>query len=297
MRDSNRRLTCLVCAGLTVVLAVSGTNAARASTDANAPKILDQAMAQAAALCEPLAVLVVELGQSRADEVALSRFESSEAKQRAGKLVTYVLDLAISRNRASAARFHPIETPLLVCLSAKGVIISRDEKPLSKKLLLRRIDEAFEKGPGLDGQLVALQQRAGADPNPSAARLELADFLLAHGNALEAIPQLAAVAHCEPCGDAQRVRAWVALGRAHLWIGEPEKARVEAENLIAELGIRLPEARAGGQLVLGIHDANLNRPALARQEFEEAMRLAPETSYAKEAGEMLRDLRKGWVSK
>jgi tetratricopeptide (TPR) repeat protein len=168
---------------------------------------------------------------------------------------------------------------------------------LDKALVLRRIAESFRDGPALDAQLAALRRGAETNPDRCAALVELADFLLAHRNALEAIPDLAAVAHNETCADPQRVKAWVALARAHLWVGEPEKARVEAENLIASLGAHLPEARAGGKLILGIQDANLKRPALARQDFKEAMVLAPGTPYAKEAADMIEDLRKGWTMK
>ena len=33
-----------------------------------------------------------------------------------------------------------------------------------------------------------------------------------------------------------RASAWVALARAHLWVGEPEKARREANDLMTTLG-------------------------------------------------------------
>ena len=299
MRNLNCSLTSFAFVSfVTFLVAFSCTNPPPIwSAEANTSETLDMAMAKAAALCQPLVVLVAEAGQSRTDDAALSLFDSLKRNQRTQNLVTYSLNLGISRNRAIAARFHPIRTPLLVSLSQKGVIICRDEKHLSRELMLKRMDEAFQKGPVLDAQLIALQGAVLTNTNCISAEAELADFLLAHRNALEAVPHLEPVAHCETCEDAQRVRAWVALARAHLWIGEPEKARAEAQKLIAALGARLPEARAGAKLILGIHDANLNRPALARQEFEESIRHAPASPYAKEAAEMLTDLRKGWTTK
>ena len=256
-------------------------------------KTLEVAMSDAASLNQPLAILLVELGQSRADEAAVSLLESPKLRNKTGSFVSCILDLGISRNRAIAARFHPVRTPVLVCVSPKGIIVSRDEVHLGQGLVLRRIETARRESSELDSHLASLEQVASTNSTGNAAQLELANFLLAHGNALEAIPHLAAVAHCATCNDAQRVQAWVELARAHLWIGEPEKARAEADNLVSTLGSRLPEARAGGKLILGIHDANLKRADQARREFEETMVLAPATSYANEAAAMLEDLRKG----
>jgi len=298
MRVLIRAFNRLIVGGLAVWLTAGRwTIQAQAPTATNAAETLDAAMTQASSQHKPLMVLVAESGRSRADDTALHLIESSKTGQSPRGLASCVLDLGLSRNRAIAARFHPVQTPLLVCLSSRGVIISRDTKPLSKRLILEWADEAVQKGPELDAQLLALQQELQTSSNSVAALFALSDFLLARGNALEAIPPLAMLAHRETVDDGRRVQAWVALARAHLWIGEPEKARAEATSLIATLGPRLAEARAGGKLILGIHDANLNRPAQARREFEEAIAQAPDTAYAKEAAKMIEDLRKGWTAK
>ena len=84
-------------------------------------------------------------------------------------------------------------------------------------------------------------------------------------NMREAIPHLASVAQSETVDTTLRIRAWVDLARAHLWIGEAEKGRHQAEALIAEWGHRKPEGLAGGKLVLASHDARGKRIARARQ--------------------------------
>jgi hypothetical protein len=119
--------------------------------------------------------------------------------------------------------------------------------------------------------------------------LALADFLLSHQNPREAIPHLAN-ARSESANPDQRVRAWVELARAHLWIAEPEKGRHEANDLIAVLGPKIAEAQAGGNLVLGLQDANAKRFALARRELEAAVAASPESEYGKQAAEALAKL-------
>jgi len=99
-----------------------------------------------------------------------------------------------------------------------------------------------------------------------------------------------AVARSESANPARRIRAWVELARAHLWIAEPEKGRHEAEDLIAVLGPKAAEARAGGNLVLGLQDANAKRFAVARRELEAAIAAAPESDYAKQAAEAIAKL-------
>lgn len=238
----------------------------------------------------PRLVLVAESGQSRADDAAISIVQSPEAKAKGGQAAIEVLDLGVSRNRAVAARYHVLETPLLLSLSAKGMIISRDEKHVTMNLVLKRIEEAKRAGPELDAKLWTLQ--AAAEKGSVTAQLELTDFLLAHQNDLEAIPVLEEIAH-EPANDAAvRLRAWVELGKAHLWIAEVEKARHEADDLITTLGATVPEARAGGNLIHGLLDARGKRVALARKEFEEAVASAPKSVYGREASEALKKLPK-----
>jgi hypothetical protein len=241
------------------------------------------APARAAEVAMPKMVLVAESGNSRADDAAIALINSPEIKAKEGDVATEVLDLSVSRNRALAARYHVVETPLFLCLSAKGVIISRDEKRIDKSLVLKRIEEAARLGPGLDAKLTALQAAADKDVENMAAQLELADFLVAHQNAFEAVPLLEKIAHDRTNASAARMRSWVALARAHLWIAEPEKARHEADDLMATLGAIYPEAVAGGNLIHGLQDAKAKRKMLARIEFKAAIVAAPESDYGKEA--------------
>lgn len=249
-------------------------------------------LARASELKQPMIVLVAELGQSRADDTAVSFFESKTVKDMSQDAVMVLLDISDSRNRATATRFHVSETPMLLCLSSRGVIISRDQKPITRNLMSKRIGEATRQGPQLDAQFDALSNAARREPGDFAAQFALTDFLLDHHNAVEAIPALAAIAHSESNAPAVRIRAWVALARAHLWIAEPEKGSHEAEALIAELGAQNSEARAGGQLVLGFYDSASKRPALARQEFKAAIAAAPESLYGKQAAQALANLPK-----
>jgi hypothetical protein len=250
-------------------------------------------LARASELKQPMIVLVAELGRSRTDNTAAAFFESKAVKDMSRDAVMVLLDISDSRNRATATRFHVSETPMLLCLSSRGVIISRDEKPITRNLMSRRIEEATRQGPQLDAQFDALSDAARREPGNSTAQFALTDFLLDHDNAVQAIPTLATIAHSESNASAVRIRAWVALARAHLWIAEPEKGSHEAEALIADLGAQNSEARAGGELVLGFYDAASKRPALARREFEAAIAAAPESPYGQQAAQALANLPKG----
>lgn len=251
---------------------------------------LRAALEQAASLKEPLVILVAESGQSPADDRAISLMKSRAVGALGDRNVLFVLDVSVSRNRAAATRFHALETPLLVCLSSRGVIASRDEKLLTKSLVLQRIAEVSQKAPALDTELDSLAAAASTNTNDTAAQFALTDFLLAHQNALEAVPTLEGIAHSETTPTEMRVRAWVDLVRAHFWIAEPEKGRHVAEGLIATLGPGSPEARAGGELVLGMQDNTAKRTALARKEFEAAIAAAPDSDYGKQAAEALAKL-------
>ncbi|HEY3864157.1 MAG TPA: hypothetical protein VGO59_19990 [Verrucomicrobiae bacterium] len=253
------------------------------------PAELGAAQARASERNLPLCVLVAEAGASRWDDQARTALESGGTRDGAGAALA-LMDLNVSRARATAARFHPLETPLFICLSPRGVIVSRDQKPITRGLILRRVRQAAEQSPELDAKLAALKESADKNKNDPAAQWALADFFARQQNALEAIPLLEPIAHSETAETPLRLRAWVALGRAHLWIAEPEKARHEAEAMMDTLGARTPEARAGGELVLGIGDANLKRAALARQEFEEAISAAPDSAYGKQAAEAMAGL-------
>lgn len=253
---------------------------------------LDAALARASELKQPLIVLVAESARSKADDDARRLLESRAVKDRSNHAVIFVLDISVSRNRATATRFHIVETPLLLCLTPRGVIVSRDVKPLTAGLILQRIGEVVQQWPDLDAKLVSLVNDAGKDANTTTAQFDLTDFLLAHHNAVEAIPHLAALAHSETTAPDARIRAWVALVRAHFWIAEPEKARHEAQDLMATLGTTTPEARAAGEFVLGSQDSTTIRLARARTEFEAAIAAAPDSSYGKQAAEALANLPK-----
>jgi hypothetical protein len=245
---------------------------------------------QAAELKLPRMVLVAEAGNSHADDAAIALMNFPAIKAKEGEVATEVLDLAVSRNRATAAKYHVVETPLLLCLSSSGVIISRDEKRINKSLLMKRIEEAARQGPELDAKLAALQEAANKDKGNVVAQFDLTDFLMSHQNAFEAIPILEGIARSTAIRAADRVRAWVALCKAHLWIAEVEKARHEADDLIRTLGATTLEAIAGGNLIHGLQDAKAKRVALARKEFEDAIAAAPESSYGQEAKAELKKL-------
>jgi hypothetical protein len=255
------------------------------SLTASAPD-LDAEIARASSLRQPVLVLVIESGLSRADDRARALFETAPVNG----IVPVLLDISNSRNRATATRFHLTKTPLLLSLSPMGLIVTRDEKPLSKELLRNRIADVEQKSPALDAKLTSLRQAAVTQQINPPAELALADFLLAHQNAREAIFHLSMLASFKDNDPARRIRAWVELARAHLWIAEPEKGRHEANDLIATLGPKFPEARSGGNLVLGMQDTNGKRFSVARQEFEAAIAAAPDSEYAKQAAEALAKL-------
>jgi hypothetical protein len=248
---------------------------------------LDAEIARASNLQQPIFVLVAESGLSREDDRTLTLIENLETRGRLGNIVPVVLDLGVSRNRATAARFHATNTPVLFGLSPRGLIVTRDERAITKDLVLSRIGEVARRGRELDAKLALLEGAIAKDGNDAPAQWRLADFLLTQKNAREAISPLEAVAHNEATDTKLRVRAWVELVRAHFWIAEPEKGRHEANDLIAILGPMTADARAGGNLILGIQDANTKRMAVARSEFETAIAAAPESVYAKQAAEAL----------
>jgi hypothetical protein len=185
-----------------------------------------------------------------------------------------------------------VQPPVLVCLSPRGLIISRDQGEVAADLVTKRIDDAVSRFEELDARYRLLQAAAARDETNAAAQLAVAEFLLGQQNDREAISPLAVVAGDAAASTGVRVRAWVELARAHLWISEPEKGRHEAKNLIAALGPAAPEAIAGGNLVLGTQDATAKRFTLARQEFESAISASPDSDYATEARNALAKLPK-----
>jgi hypothetical protein len=277
------RRACSIAVTLSVLLSVSLFAAPTVDLDAE--------LARTSGLNQPLLLLVIDSGNSREDQEVHALFDTTAKKFRDDGFSFTVLDISVSRNRATATRFHLIDTPLLLCLSARGLIVSRDEKPVTKTILLRRIADAPKLSTVLDGQFAMLEKAVTRNPvsgpGSAEAHFELAEFLNGRKNRREAIPHFSFVAHSDSPDVARRVRAWVALAEAHLWIAEPEKARHEASDLIAVLGPKNPEAMAGGNLVLGLQDATGKRFALARREFEAAIGAAPDSEFGKRAAAQL----------
>ena len=154
---------------------------------------LDAVLARAAEAGRPVAVFIFEPGAGDAANTLQASFRASLSKGKREGVVPVVIDLSVSRNRATAARFHLADAvlPRLLCLSSKGVIVSADSPPLD---FARRFAELAERGPQLDAKLAALEAVVAEKPQDATAQLALADFLQAQGNAREAIPHLAAVA-------------------------------------------------------------------------------------------------------
>jgi hypothetical protein len=288
-----RRQTGVVILAIWVLLA-----GCRSESDVPATKVapsdgtpdLDAEIARASSLRQPIFVLVAESGLSREDDRACSLLKTLAVNGQLGNVDFVVLDLGVSRNRAMAARFHPINTPVLLGLSPGGLIVTRDETAMTKDLVFKRIKEVAQRGRELDVKLALLDDEIARSGNDAKAQWELAGFLLAHQNAREAISHLEVIARDEAADSTLRVRAWVELVRAHFWIAEAEKGRHEANDLIAILGPKSADARAGGNLVLGVQDASANRTAEARREFEASVAAAPESVYAKQATEALAQL-------
>ncbi len=205
---------------------------------------------------------------------------------------TVVVDLNVSANRPTAARYHvkDADVPVLLTLTPRGLVVGRDGSPITAEDVRLRVDQAVAQSPRLDGTWARLDRAVAADPGDAAARLALADFLRGHHNDREAIPHLAAVAHDAAVAPPTRVRAWVDLARAHQWVGEPERGRHEAQALIATLGPTAVDATAGGLLVLGLQDVTAKRLDRARDEFEQAIAADPKSRYASEADDQLRAL-------
>ena|ERR1700722_12986283 len=296
--NKSARGFCLVCffaAGLLMVGALQPSAGAPKPDRIIEPANLSAAQERASRLNQPLLLLVTESGSSRADDQARNAFESRSVRQKAdGKVLLAMMDLSVSRVRATATRFHPLETPLLVCLSPRGIVLSRSQKPITQERILQDMRQAVETSPETDRKLGELENAAHNSKNDSSAQLALADFLMEHNNAFEAIPILEVVAHSKNVSTPVRIRVWADLVRANFWIAEPEKAHREAMDLIAELGTANPEARAAANLMLGNQDAtNPKRIERARQEFREAVSAAPESVYGKQAAAALANLPKG----
>ena len=213
MNNAGRKQTAKVVLAVAVLLV--GCSAPRdRSTPSATPKLspsaavvdLDAELARASEAKQPIVIFVFDSGQDGAD--ANSLLGASTQKGKNGSIVPLVLDLSVSRNRATAARFHVTDTntPLLVCLSPRGVIVSRDERPTTKDFVLKRIEEVAERAPQLDAKLASLEEAVAKNTKDAAAQWALADFLLEQHNAREAILHLASVAHSETADTNLRAR-------------------------------------------------------------------------------------------
>ena len=214
------------------------------SSDSSLPSISTRRWPTPLNCQRPVLVLIVDSGSGDADNDAASLLEDPAIKERSDRMhagSARPCYLAESRDGGAIPRHR---YALLVCLSPGGVIVSRDEKPITQETGSQTHRRGGETVPDLDPdtrcyktRLVPWSERAVAtNPNQTAGKLNLADFLLAHHNAREAIPLFASVAHSD-AGRDKRSRAGLGRpGSAHLWIAEPEKGRHEAKDLIASLG-------------------------------------------------------------
>jgi hypothetical protein len=258
--------------------------AASPTQPATAPAVdpIDAAVARAHPAGRVVAVLIADPARGDADRSSVAAFGSVAGAE------PVELDLRTSANRAAAARLHPSSTgPTLVCLSPGGLVVSHDDGPVTPELLSQRLTTAAGRSPPLDRQLAQLRDAVTDHPTDALPQMALADFLLAHQADREAIPHLNGVSRDDSVDLALRVRAWVELGKAHLWCGEPEKARHAAQALMATLGPRSPEAMAGGNLVRGLQDTKAKRFDRAHDELSAAVAVAPGSAYGREAAALL----------
>jgi hypothetical protein len=256
-------------------------------------RIVDLDPAIANAHGHPIVLLIGEFGPAGKDCSSRGLLTDPAVQDLKDGCDLLTIDLGISRNRAAAARFHTVQTPVLVCLSSKGIVVSRDVGNIDGNLLIKALAGLSSRAADLDAKFDALQNAVASNNTDPTARLALANFLLNQGNDREAIPFFKAVADADAVETGMRVEAWVAMARCHLWIAEPEKARHDAKALIAILGPNSNEAIAGGNFVLGLQDATAKRFTLARQEFEHAVSAAPESVYARQAAASLSQLPSG----
>jgi len=244
---------------------------------------LDAALLQAKERQLPIMVVVAEDGRSPADDEVMARFRNGEIRSHLGTTLLIVLDLGISRLRAETARFHIADVPLLIVISSRGIIESRDEAPFDDALVMRRLMYAEHIGFELDTRLAELEEHVAALPDDLHQRMKLIKFLISRRNASEAIPHLALVRTSEQADLPLRIQAAVEEAQAHFWIGEPEKGRHVAEELIATLGAQSPEARCAGYYALGAQDALGRHRERGLHELDQAITTAPDSEYGTKA--------------
>jgi hypothetical protein len=282
--------TLLFCAAMLVGCCVSRPMQRSTAVD------IDTEIAKAADANTPMVLLIGDFGPGGDDEKDRHLLSDPVIVSRSQGVKLLAIDLSVSSNRAMAARYHIAKPPILVCLSPMGLIVSRDEAPLTPTLAVKRMDGLPRRAAALDQTFSRLKDlldnqrditaKTGVEPGVQSRGKPIAPiaaFLLDHHNDLQAIPYLYELSSSDSVSIKQRVDAWVSLARARLWIAEPEKARHEARNLIETLGPQFSDAVAGGNFVLGLQDAIAKRFGLARQEFQAAVTASPESVYAKQA--------------
>jgi hypothetical protein len=267
--------SCAVFAGL---LGIAGCQDGPRASAVTVMTDVDAGGAAAQARGCPLVVLVVDPERGPDDAAATEQMRAGLAH--AGvPAIAVVLDLGDSRNRAIATRYHLVEAPILVALSAHGVQAARSVGPVTADAVRAMASATAAQGPGLDAQFAVLQAATTAPGAGAAADQALADFLTGHGNEREAVPILAALRTATDATPAQRRAALVAEVRAHFWIGEPEKARHLAQAFIAAAGATDPEDRAAGLYALGSYEATGRHRDLGLGELDQAIAAAPASMY------------------
>ena len=233
----------------------------------NPPGVVDLGaeIAHAGEAKRPLVVLVGELGTNGADRTAAALLENRASNSHGDVMQFLKIDLGNSRNRSTAARFHLVQTPVLVCFSPMGVIVSRDQGPITAETLGKRLDDLPTRAADIDAQFASLLDALNTSKQYLASRRDLAKFLLAHQNDREAIPyHLAELAGSDLAEPTDRANAWVShcprppVDRRTGKGPAPKRKRSSQRSDQAT-----PDAIAGGNLVLGTQDATAKRFPLA----------------------------------
>lgn len=239
--------------------------------------------ARARAKGKPAVVVVTDSGEPEVARRVRAVLGDDRVRARLAGVEVVTLDLGGSRARAAALGLHVERAPAVLALSAGGRIVARDAQVASAGSVAALLEGAARDGPAVDAVIASFAAKVAADAGDVAARQALATTLLAHEAWREAAPHLEAVAASENVDVARRVGAWVALARARFASGEPEKGRRAAKELLARLGLTSAEARAAGNLLLGVRDGELGRRARALEELERAEGEAPGSAWAREA--------------
>lgn len=289
---------------LLLLAAVAGCRSSEPAPPASPPPAgsppapdLDAELARARAAGIPLLLVVTEPGRSAADDAAHELAHDPGIRrwtdQRVGgypqreRAIVLDLDLGVSKNRATAMRYHLGETPYFVTLSSRGVVVHRGVSPFQAAELRVALYEAETgEGPALDRKLDELEAAALTHPDDPAAHLAVADFLIARGNLREPVPHLAAVVHTTADFPLEkRIAAWAELARCHFRAHEVEKGRAAARELISTLGPTSPDARAAGAWVQAEREIEYAHPKPALALLDEAIAASPDSIWGKRAAE------------